>query len=169
VNWWATLQKQSISHIGAEKVTPTNVQTLHIAVDYKTPVYLKDIAISIGMLNKAQGQTFSEVGNNMQQPCFSHGQLCIAWRFVDVKEIIVVEHTPNSVAKDKHYVYTSVKKSFKFSVLVGTAIKSTETSSWDETRTEHALSSCFISAACLLQSLLILKILNLLHLFVYFF
>jgi len=61
------------------------------------------------------------------------------------------------------------KKNLKISVLVGTAIKSTETSSRDETRTEymhfnpffsqlystakvvikmHALSLCFISAAC---------------------
>ena len=32
--------------------------------------------------------------------------------------------------------YKSVRKILKFSVLVGTAIKSTETSSWDETRTE---------------------------------
>jgi len=69
-------------------------QTFHIVVDYKNPVYLKDITVSIGigMLNKAQGQTFSEVGTNMQRPCFSHEQLYIAWRFADVKELNVVEH-----------------------------------------------------------------------------
>jgi len=59
-----------------------------------------------------------------------------------------------------------IGKYLKFSVLIGTAIRSTATSSWDEIRTEcmhfnpctaylakvgikmHGLSFCFISAAC---------------------
>ena len=65
--------------------------------------------------------------------------------------------------------YNKYRKNLKFSALVGTAIESTETSSWIETRTKsmhfnlyfsmvystakvgikmHGLSSCFISAAC---------------------
>jgi len=93
----------------------------------------------------------------------------------------------------KHKGYFN-KYAKKFSVFVGTAIKSTEANSWDETQSEythfnhcfsctiylaklrikmHALRSCFISAVCfsvfLLQSLLALKIPNFfLFLFMYF-
>ena len=36
------------------------------------------ISIANGILNKAQGQTFSEIGINMQRSCFSHGLLYVA-------------------------------------------------------------------------------------------
>ena len=80
------------------------MQTLHNAVDYKTPAYNtsiktkhKAISIGIGMLNRAQGQAFSEVGINMQRPYHVFHMdncilLCQGLRFADVKEIIVVEH-----------------------------------------------------------------------------
>ena len=41
-----------------------------------------------------------------------------------------------TIAKTRKSTQTSLGKKLKFSVLVGTAIESTETSSWDETQTE---------------------------------
>ena len=80
-------------------------------------------------------------------------------------DIIMTNLQTNEIS----YVLYKCNKNLRFSALVKTAIKSTETSSRDETQTEcmhfnpyfsrvysiakvgikmHALSSCFISAAC---------------------
>jgi len=55
------------------------------------------ISIVIGTLNKSKGQTFSEVGINMQQPHFSHGQAvcCYVQELKDLlisKKSLVDEH-----------------------------------------------------------------------------
>jgi len=46
-------------------------------------------------------------------------------------------------APEKETLCNKCKKNFKFSVLVGTAIKSTETSSWDETQTDTYFSRLY--------------------------
>lgn len=58
-------------------------------------------------INKAQGQTFERVGIYLQRPCFSHGQLYVAFsrarRFQDVK-VEIIETSEQGI--DKGHTYT---------------------------------------------------------------
>ena len=59
-------------------------------------------------INKSQGQTFEKVGILLQKPCFSHGQLYVAFSraraFNDIK--VAVENYGNSQGKHLHFTYT---------------------------------------------------------------
>ena len=62
-------------------------------------------------INKAQGQTFEKVGLYLQRPCFSHGQLYVAFSraraFADIK-VKILETTQQGRYQGKYYTQNIV-------------------------------------------------------------
>ena len=62
-------------------------------------------------INKAQGQTFEKVGLYLQRPCFSHGQLYVAFSraraFNDIK-VKILETTEQGRYQGKYYTQNVV-------------------------------------------------------------
>ena len=72
-------------------------------------------------INKAQGQTFNRVGIYLERPCFSHGQLYVAFsrgrKFQDVR-VEILNTTEQGRHQDKTYTKTlSIDKFFKCYIL----------------------------------------------------
>lgn len=58
------------------------------------------VRLSFAMsINKAQGQTLQVCGVNLEEPCFSHGQLYVAWSRVGAPRNLFI-YTPHNTTKN---------------------------------------------------------------------
>ena len=59
-------------------------------------------------INKSQGQTFEKVGIFLRRPCFSHGQLYVAFsRARSFKDVVVKVCTTHTRGKQNREMYTT--------------------------------------------------------------